>query len=72
MFCIHFFCSVHPYIFFNKNRTSVTHVGFHLSKTLGRVQLIADSSDKPISLELSKEILLFLENEANVPYANQL
>ena len=65
---------MHPYIFFNKNRTSVTYIGFHLSKmNSGNLVLKDDSTNLPIpNLQLTNEVILFLENEANVPCYNQL
>ncbi len=62
------FYSMHPYIFFNKNRTSVTQVGMSLARAQnGKISLRDHSTNKEIDVAASQEVLNFLENVAKVP-----
>ena len=60
---------MHPYLFFNKDRYSISHIGLALSKTSGyHKPLIVDSSTgKKINIVTKQEVFSFLENQANVP-----
>ncbi len=59
---------MHPYLFFNKNRTSVTHVGMHVSRSeTGNVCLKDNNRKEKIDVVTSPEILRFLEDVAKVP-----
>ena len=59
---------MHPYLFFNKNRTSVTHVGMYVSRSeTGNVCLKDNNRKEKIDVVTSPEILRFLEDVAKVP-----
>ena len=59
---------MHPYLFFNKNRTSVTHVGMHISTTTSRSTCLKDNyKNEEIDVVASQEIIKFLEDVARVP-----
>ena len=60
---------MHPYLFFNKDRGSISHIGLALCKTLGpQTPVIVDSgTGGKINIVLQQEVFIFLENEANVP-----
>lgn len=62
------FISMHPYLFFNKNRASVTHVGMHLTKTdRGQIQLKDDYKNEDIPVRASQEVLVFLQKDLKMP-----
>ena len=58
---------MHPYLFFNKNRTSVTHVGMHISTTSRSTCLKDNYKNEEIDVVASQEIIKFLEDVARVP-----
>ena len=58
--------SMHPYLFFNKNRTSITHVGL----TFDLKYVLYDAyTNKPLFTSLPKEVIQFLSNDVNIPIA---
>lgn len=65
---------MHPYLFFNKDRSSITHVGLKLQKSSG---LIMDSyTNTIISRGISGELLQFFIDKVKIPteirYSNKL
>ena len=60
---------MHPYLFFNKDRYSISHIGLALHKTSGtHTPVIVDSSTgEKINIVTKQEVFSFLENQANVP-----
>lgn len=58
---------MHPYLFFNKNRTSITHVGLSLEKSVHSSTLVDTYTKKPIGINISKEVLQFLMYTVKLP-----
>ena len=58
---------MHPYLFFNKNRTSITHVGLSFEKKLNLSILVDTYTKKPIGIDISKEVLQFLIYTVKLP-----
>ncbi|XP_019854153.1 PREDICTED: E3 ubiquitin-protein ligase RNF213-like [Amphimedon queenslandica] len=62
--------SLHPYLFFNKNRKSVTHVGL----ALNGLEVVEDKSQfhqHKFTMQISPEVERFLSLKVNVPKISQ-
>ena len=59
---------MHPYLFFNKNRTSITHVGLSLEihGKLGYV-IVDTYTRESLGISLSKEVFQFLSQNVKIP-----
>ena len=55
---------MHPYLFFNKDRTSITHVGLTFDS---RYVLYDAYTNNPLFTSLPKEVIQFLSNNVNIP-----
>lgn len=66
--CIYFIYlllySLHPYLFFDKNRKSVTHVGLALK---GLQVVDSRSKSGQFSVAITPEVCKFLSKKVNVP-----
>lgn len=63
--------SMHPYLFFNKNRTSITHVGLLFCKSVNSSLVLVDTyTKKPIGITISKEVLQFLMYTVKLPVSS--
>ena len=55
---------MHPYLFFNKDRTSITHVGLFFNS---RNILFDAYTNKPLFTSLPKEVTQFLSHNVKIP-----
>lgn len=72
--------SLHPYLFFDKNRKSVTHVGLALNglevvntKSLVVTEFphtVCKDSPNTFSMKITPEVQRFLSKKVNVPSVN--
>lgn len=58
---------MHPYLFFNKNRTSITHVGLQIGKKNSHDVLLDTYTKESIKDDVSPELLEFLKNSVKIP-----
>ena len=61
--------SMHPYLFFNKNRSSLTHVGLKLDTNYitHKTTLVDTHTGKIVNVSATQNVLKFLENESKIP-----
>ena len=60
---------MHPYLFFNKNRSSLTHVGLKLDTDCETqtTTLVDTHTGKIVNVSATENVLQFLENESKIP-----
>ena len=58
---------MHPYLFFNKNRTSITHVGLKLERSGSKYCLVDSYTKKRINDTISAELFQFLTSNTKIP-----
>ena len=60
---------MHPYLFFNNDGYSISHIGLALHKESGthKPVIVDSSTEKKINIVTKQEVFSFLENQANVP-----
>ena len=59
---------MHPYLFFNKDRCSISHIGLALEKTGTQTPIIVDTfTGKKLNIAAEPRVFSFLEFIANVP-----
>ena len=58
---------MHPYLFFNKNRTSITHVGLKLERYGSKYCLVDSYTKKRINDTISAELFQFLTSNTRIP-----
>ena len=61
------FFSMHPYLFFNKNRTSITHVGLQFERKGSHNVLLDTYTRTSIKDDVSPELYGFLTNSVKIP-----
>uniref|UniRef100_A0A1X7U225 AAA+ ATPase domain-containing protein n=1 Tax=Amphimedon queenslandica TaxID=400682 RepID=A0A1X7U225_AMPQE len=61
---------MHSYIFFNKNRTSITHVGLKFEKKGSRIVLQDTYTQKEIKVDITPEMFEFLTKSVKIPFQN--
>ncbi|XP_019856423.1 PREDICTED: uncharacterized protein LOC109584956 [Amphimedon queenslandica] len=59
--------SMHPYLFFNKNRTSVTHVGLQFETKNSQIVLQDTYTQKEIKADIAPELFDFLTKSVKIP-----
>ena len=59
--------SMHPYLFFNRDRTSITHVGLQFE----RKYVLQDTyTQKVVKADIAPELFEFLEKSVKIPLQN--
>ena len=58
---------MHPYLFFNKNRTSVTHVGLQFERKNSEIVLQDTYTQKEIKADIAPELFEFLTKSVKIP-----
>ena len=65
-----FFHSMHPYLFFNKNRTSITHVGLQFERKNSNYSLLDTYTRKAVKINVAPELFTFLTDIVKIPIEN--
>ena len=58
---------MHPYLFFNKNRTSITHVGLQFQKRDFHTVLLDTYTGRVIKDRVEKDLFEFLTKFVRIP-----
>ena len=58
---------MHPYLFFNKNRTSITHVGLQFGKKNSHDVLLDTYTKESVKDDISTELFRFLTKSVKIP-----
>ena len=61
---------MHPYLFFNKDRTSVTHVGLQFKRKGSQIVLQDTYTQKEIKTDIAPELFEFLTKSVKIPIQN--
>ena len=58
---------VHPYLFFNKDHCSVTHMGLALKISPQKTTVVDSGNGNELEINVSPEVLKFLKDKSKVP-----